>query len=241
MGQPGRISPIALKKCGSDLAIRAVLVYVVLMGKCCSVENCESIAYRRSYCVKHYMRFKRHGDPEKATRRSPGSATDEDRKRWKREEYQRNKESYKARAEKWRSENNCQYLKSKREYLDREDVKEAARARTKQWREENPERKSQNDKEWRANNVDKKRSYQAFRRAKVREATPPWLTKEHRHQIALIYEEALRLSRETGVLYHVDHIVPLAGREVSGLHVPWNLRAIPAAENHKKSNKLEFA
>lgn len=187
------------------------------------------------------MRFKRYGDPFIQKRRSPGSVTEADKRRWKQEEYQRNKESYKARAEKWRSENKDQYLKSKREYLDREDVKEAARIRIMKWKKENPERKSQTDKEWRSNNIDKKRSYQAFRRAKVREATPPWLTKEHRHQIALIYKEALRLSKETGVLYHVDHIVPLAGREVSGLHVPWNLRAIPAAENHKKSNRLEFA
>lgn len=187
------------------------------------------------------MRFKRYGDPLIQKRKSPGTVTDEDRKRWKREEYQRNRDAYRARSKKWQEDNNEQYRRSKREYLDREDVKQAARIRAKEWKEKNPERKSQNDKEWRANNVDKKRSYQAFRRAKVKEATPPWLTKQHRHQIALVYKEALRLSNETGVLYHVDHIVPLAGKEVSGLHVPWNLRAIPASENHKKSNKLEFA
>jgi hypothetical protein len=186
------------------------------------------------------MRFKRYGDPNIQKRKSPGTATDDDRKRWKKEEYERNKEIYKLRGEAWRVKNEKAYLASKREYLDREDVKEAARVRSKKWKEENPDRKKENDKEWRANNVDKKRSYQAFRRAKVREATPPWLTKEHRHQISLIYKEALRLSQETGVMYHVDHIVPLAGKEVSGLHVPWNLQAIPAVDNHRKSNKLEF-
>jgi len=184
------------------------------------------------------MRLKRYGDPLVQKRKSPGTVTDEDRKKWKRENYEKNRGSYKERANKWRDDNFERYAESKRQYLDREDVKAAARVRSSEWRTNNSEQKSKNDKEWRANNVDKKRSYQAFRRAKVREATPLWLTKEHRHQIALVYKEALRLSKEKCVMYHVDHIVPLAGKAVSGLHVPWNLQAIPAVENHRKSNKL---
>lgn len=208
------------------------------MKKKCSVHDCCSPAIKNGFCNKHNLRFKRHGDPLFITRRPPGTATEEDKKRQKHEEYIRHKERYKKRAKRWQQENQERYAKAKREYLDREDVRLAARVRSMEWKEKNPERKSQSDKNWRANNVDKKRSYQAFRRAKVKEATPPWLTKDHRYQIALLYKETLRLSRESGVMYHVDHIVPLAGKNVSGLHVPWNLQAIPAADNHRKSNKL---
>ena len=53
-----------------------------------------------------------------------------------------------------------------------------------------------------------------------------------------LYVQARRLTKITGERYVVDHIVPLRGDEVCGLHVPWNLRVITQEENLKKSNKL---
>ncbi|KAB2321304.1 hypothetical protein F8A86_05330 [Betaproteobacteria bacterium SCN1] len=76
------------------------------------------------------------------------------------------------------------------------------------------------------------------RQAGLATATPMWLSKGHREAIAAIYAEAERLTRETGIPHHVDHIIPLKGKGVCGLHVPWNLRAIPAAENLSKSNRI---
>lgn len=79
---------------------------------------------------------------------------------------------------------------------------------------------------------------EAFRRAKKLYATPPWLTEEHKNQIKQLYKERDMLRISTGIMYHVDHIIPLQGKEVSGLHVPWNLQLLPWNENLKKSNKV---
>jgi hypothetical protein len=176
------------------------------------------------------MRFKRHGDPEKVMRRSPRSATEEDRKRWKREEYQRNKQKYIDRAKKW-AENN----KDKKEaYLQREETRAKSRARTKEWSAKNKEKKRESDKKWVSENRAISNSHKAKRRAKEKKATPSWLTDVQIDAIKAIYVEAERLSLETRVPYQVDHIVPLSGKTVSGLHVPWNLRAIPAQENNRR-------
>ena len=76
------------------------------------------------------------------------------------------------------------------------------------------------------------------RRARLALAVPPWLTRMHLDQISEIFALAHALSGETGVSHEVDHIVPLVSPVVCGLHVPWNLRAIPMKENRAKKNKL---
>lgn len=67
--------------------------------------------------------------------------------------------------------------------------------------------------------------------------TPKWLTKDHKDQIAEFYIKAELLTKETGIEHQVDHIIPLRGRNVSGLHVPWNLQVLTYLENRSKSNK----
>ena len=67
-------------------------------------------------------------------------------------------------------------------------------------------------------------------------AVPHWLTVEDVKQIASLYEQAKHLSQSTGIPMVVDHVIPLRGSNVSGLHVPTNLRIITAKENNIKSN-----
>ena len=67
-----------------------------------------------------------------------------------------------------------------------------------------------------------------MRRAGVAKRIPPWADKE---AIAEIYA-----ARPAG--YHVDHVIPLFGKLVSGLHVESNLQHLPARENMKKNRSF---
>jgi len=74
----------------------------------------------------------------------------------------------------------------------------------------------------------------ARRRAAKIMRTAPWASKE---AIGAVYTEASRLTKETGIPYHVDHVVPLQGVLVSGLHLPCNLQVMEGGENSGKGNK----
>lgn len=69
-------------------------------------------------------------------------------------------------------------------------------------------------------------------------AIPKWLTKNDWCLIDMKYALAIYLTDTTGIQWEVDHIIPLQGKNVSGLHVPWNLRVIPARENEAKGNRI---
>lgn len=82
------------------------------------------------------------------------------------------------------------------------------------------------------------RAIHAKRRARKLSATPGWLTSDDINSIKELYLIAQMFKLYTGQEYHVDHIVPLQGQNVCGLHVPWNLQILTAEENLRKSNKF---
>ena len=93
-------------------------------------------------------------------------------------------------------------------------------------------------KTYRAENKDKVREWNGSRRALIRNACPSWAD---RKAIAAVYHQAYELEQATGIAHHVDHIIPLAGKNICGLHVHGNLRAIPAVDNMRKGNKVVSA
>jgi 5-methylcytosine-specific restriction endonuclease McrA len=76
------------------------------------------------------------------------------------------------------------------------------------------------------------------RREDFRCRIPKWLTDEHWEQIRAFYLRAAKMTEETGIPHVVDHIHPLRGKTVSGLHVPWNLQVITRDENLRKSARF---
>ena len=146
----------------------------------------------------------------------------ENMKRLQREWYLRNKEKAKARARAWELANPEKALEKKRK-----------------WREENREQHNATNRAWNAKNQHVKTAHEGKRRAAKMQRTPNWLTPDDLFFIEEAYHLAKLRTELTGIEWHVDHILPLQGKTVSGLHVPTNLQVIPAKENLKKSNRHE--
>jgi len=91
---------------------------------------------------------------------------------------------------------------------------------------------------WRLGNKHKQAVYSAKKRSEMLLRTPKWLDAQAFEQIEEYYFTAHMLGMHTGSHYHVDHIVPLRGKLVSGLHVPWNLQVLTQLENQRKKNKF---
>lgn len=92
--------------------------------------------------------------------------------------------------------------------------------------------------EWKKKHPDRNRKNQATRRASILNATPIWLSIEHHTDIQEWYTLAKELQWLSQEPLEVDHIVPLRGDDVCGLHVPWNLQILPRSANASKSNRL---
>ena len=106
-------------------------------------------------------------------------------------------------------------------------------------RAENIEMRRETTRLWVKNNLGLVLASSASRRAAKLQRTPTWLSDFDKIKIKCLYQLAAMRNRESGQTWHVDHIIPLQGEFVSGLHVPNNLQVIPAIENMRKSNHYE--
>ena len=86
----------------------------------------------------------------------------------------------------------------------------------------------------RANLNAKAIAYQLNKKKRI----PKWADKNHMLLIKEVYELAALRTKQFGFSWHVDHIIPLNGKLVSGLHVIENLQVIPGIENIKKTNRF---
>jgi len=127
-------------------------------------------------------------------------------------------------APRWTSTGQCTVCLYEHGKLYYERNGEKARAN---WRE----CEKRNKHKWKASRAKNKANY----RARKRNAYVPWADQI---KLRAFYDEAQRLTKETGTEYQVDHIIPLKGKHVCGLHVEINLRVITKTENLQKNNKF---
>lgn len=107
-------------------------------------------------------------------------------------------------------------------------------ANQKRYAANNPEKILENVAAYARNNRHKMNAKKALHEAEKIRATPSWAD---RNEIAQLYKRSAEVSKSTGIRHDVDHIVPLRGLTVSGLHVACNLQVITKDKNMKKSNK----
>lgn len=159
--------------------------------------------------------------------------------------YAKNREKVKQSVKKWVSENPDKRRANASRWASAFAAKNPGiiAGRNRKWNSENPEKRAAASKAWHEANADKTlawrranastlRAQDARRRAAKLRATPVWADHE---AISLIYAEAVRRGME------VDHIVPLMGKNVRGLHVEYNMQLLTRKQNATKGNRLARA
>jgi len=115
-----------------------------------------------------------------------------------------------------------------------------AKQRNKEWVKNNPEKMKEIRNNWLSKNKEVKNTLTAKRRTSKLNRTPIWVDSEE----MFLIEEAYRLAKDRekihGFKWHVDHIIPLQGKNVSGLHTIKNLQVLPAKLNLEKGNKFNM-
>jgi len=133
--------------------------------------------------------------------------------------------------------------------------KEKKKANNARHYKKHQEKIHKQNREWAIANIEKFRSYskkykahnkdlisadnRARRLAKIKRV-PKWINKDQLWLIKEVHALAHLRTKLFGFSWHVDHIIPLQGKLVSGLHVVENLQVIPGVENIKKNNRYRI-
>lgn len=158
-------------------------------------------------------------------------------KEYNSEYYSKNAPKIKESVRTYQKENKERIAKNKKEkYLQNKPAHSLQRS---EYYKNNKEKIKENVSGYQKKNKAKVRQWSGKRKRAVKLATPVWLTDEHWSAMNYLYWLCEDLKRTTGEEYHVDHIIPLRGDNVCGLHVPWNLQILPSDLNLRKGTKYD--
>ena len=117
---------------------------------------------------------------------------------------------------------------------------ELTRAQNREYYQKNREKLIQKTVGYARKNVARANATKKKYKLAKQRSCPAWVlsSQELCEQRRGFYEEARTRTDLSGVAHHVDHIVPLQGENVCGLHVPWNLQVLTASENCSKQNRI---
>ena len=146
--------------------------------------------------------------------------------------YKANLEINRERRRAYRDANREKIREMCRKYRKENLEKELARSR--RYYSANREMALKRINAWDRNNPIKKAVASAARRARIAQATPSWADQE---MISWFYQIAADETQRTGERHEVDHIIPLRGKTVCGLHVEANMQILTKSENSRKKNK----
>lgn len=133
----------------------------------------------------------------------------------------------------WKEKNKEKISLCKKMYYEKN--KESCNLNSKKWAENNKEKAMACSKRWREENKGRVCFHATKRHLLKKLSMPKWANEFF---ISEIYELSAMRTKMTGVKWEVDHIIPLNGKNVCGLHVETNLRVILASENRAKKNKF---
>lgn len=116
---------------------------------------------------------------------------------------------------------------------------EHVKAKDRAYAVANPDKRAKARARWDATNPGATAAAKAANHSARKKRVPTWLSDDDKWMLTQAYALAALRTKIFGFPWHVDHIIPLNGKVVSGLHVPYNVQVIPAVENLRKSNKLD--
>lgn len=136
----------------------------------------------------------------------------------------------------WRTANPAQVAQHNRTQYTKHGAKIADGVR--EYYAANREVVTARQRAYQRNNLHVYAAIKARRKAAELRRTPAWLTEDDLWMISQAYEIAAVRTKMFGFSWHVDHVLPLQGKTVSGLHTPLNLQVIPGVDNVRKGNRL---